>query len=47
MGLWDYGIMGRQLGCARKGQPGVFTRQWTRAQVTMDCTTYQANITAK
>lgn len=38
----DYGT---PLGLCTEGKAGVFTREWTRAQVAMDCNSYQATIT--
>jgi hypothetical protein len=39
---YDYG---EPLGLCNESAPGVFTREWTKAMVTMDCNTMQPNIT--
>ena len=40
----DYG---EPLGRCSETIPGVFTREWSKAIVTMDCNTFVANITMK
>ena len=41
----DYGTPIDKL--CKEGSPGVFTREWTRASVAMDCASFRGTITPK